>query len=147
MPGKKIGLGSQMLIGATTPSTVILGGLLSVDGPNFSREMADITEIRSSTVDPYIEETPGYISIDPVTVELAYYSTDDAGQTLLKAAFMATTGYAFKLFRGSTLDDAYNFKAHVTGIGTSVPGRSDMITRTITLNVQGSTTSLTDGIG
>jgi len=137
MPGKKIGLDSELLIKATTPADTVVGGLLSLDGPNFSQAKVDVTEIKTGGTAQFNEYIGGYIDGGDVTVELAFYSTDDSGQELLKTGLAASTCYAFRLYRGSTVDDAYDFKAVITELGSAIPGKDEMLTRSVTLSLSG----------
>jgi|GEM_PF-6198851 len=137
MPGKKIGLGSQIAVAATTAGAYdVIGGLLSWDGPNRTKPIIDMTCITDSTND-YVEKLGGYKDAGEVSLELLFYSTDDTGQTTLAAGYESSTAYAFEIYRGSTTDSKYHFKAIVQDYGEAMPGRDEAMTRSVTLALTG----------
>lgn len=118
----------------TTESTVAIGGVLSIDGPDAQRDTVDATLLSSTT--PWRVFLKGDGDPGTVTASVAYDNVDNSQITGLNVALAGTTQVGFKIEYNSSMDTETVY-GHVVGRSRTVE-RNSMITGQLTLKISSS---------
>ena len=112
-------------------STVAIGGVLSVEGPEPERETVDVTLLNSTT--PWQVFLVGDGDPGTISATVAYDNVDDSQISGLNVAMNGSTQVQFKLTYNSSMDDE-TVSGYVVGRGRTVE-RNGMIQGPVTLKI------------
>lgn len=129
----EIGLGGALKMSTGGAAESIIG-IRSVNGPDGSADVLDVTTL-DSTTGIFRQKKKGLVDPSQVTLDLIYSSTDDSQQTL-GTAYASTFAYAFTMFLPDTTSAPSSFTGMVTGMGRAV-AVGDLISRAVTIDVTG----------
>lgn len=115
----------------TVASTVAVGGVLSIEGPEPERETVDVTLLSSTT--PWQSFLVGDGDPGTITATVAYDNVDDSQVTGVNVAMNGSTQVQFKLDYNSSMDSE-TVSGFVVGRGRTVE-RNGMIQGPITLKI------------
>ena len=133
MPLGEIGLGGALKM-STGGAAVAVVGIRSVNGPDGSADVLDVTTI-DSTTGIFRQKKKGLVDPSQLTLDLIYSSTD-ASQKTLGTAYASTFAYAFTLFLPGNTSAPSSFTGMVMGMGRAV-AVGDLISRAVTVDVTG----------
>lgn len=135
MPSGAIsGVGSQFKRGdsATVEVFTAMGEVTGISGPNFSREMIDVSTVDS--VNAFREKISGFRDAGAVVIQFNY---NKVGYQLLYADFLLDTpvNYQVVLKNG----DIWEFAAFITEAPVEAPG-DDKVSNNVTFEITGEPT-------
>lgn len=137
MPIGEIGLGAVLKMSTTVGSTAtMIGsiGIRSVNGPDGSADVLDITTL-DSTTGIFRQKKKGLVDPSQVTLDMIYSSTD-ASQISYATAYASSGAADFFLFLPDSTLAPSQWTGFVTGMGRAV-AVGDLISRAVTIDVTG----------
>lgn len=118
----------------TVASTVAIGGVMSVSGPEAERETVDVTLLDSTT--PWHSYLAGSGDPGTLTIEASYDNVDDSQILGVNAAMDGSTQVQIKITFNSSMD-AETVSGYVVGRGRTIE-RNGLIQGPITVKLSSS---------
>lgn len=133
---KMIGLGTTLSIKVTTAASTVytvVGGLISLPGPNGSGDVVDTSTIDEATNFKSFQRA--YVDAGEMNLTLSYGSTESSSKKL-GTAYSDGKMRTWKITFPSTLVTAETFTGYVKSMGRELT-KDSMITRTVTVKCSG----------
>lgn len=134
-----LGYGATLTLCATTSFTTVttIGNIISVSGPNETREMIDYSNMDSTS--KWREKIPGMLDAGDITIEMNYDGAAAGTANDIAVEFTNVTQYwriTFNDHTQATNKSRFQSAACITGISFSAP-YEDKVTQTLTLSCTG----------
>lgn len=141
-PEKGTGNGTQVYISVDSGKTFKeFGSVTKVSGVKLTREDVDVTDNKSYDSNGQMKESsPGFITVDDMTVEGFYKKTDDA-RTVIDTAFYAGSDVQLKIVMPKFIGKTFIYKGYINSwqdFGELTPETG--VSYSLSLKIQGKRT-------